>query len=275
MRERTEPERRDGAHPAGPRLALHPRMAFRRKCLAGVVAAMVVASAASGCEPPRPAAPSKPIETEIVVDAPLDPVWDATVEWFATRGLPIKNIDKTSGLLATEHVMPTSLVATVMHCNAPAPKPNGKVELVEHRTHFNVLLRAQGPRQTKVTVNAFFDCLANSYESVGLFGADVRLDSSVRQKCTSTGTLERSILSRVASIKPAPATESATAPSASAAPSATPPVAPAVSGCTTDAECRGGRVCREGACTTPACAKDVDCPAPQICEGGVCRAPTP
>lgn len=184
MRERTEPERRDGAHPAGPRLALHPRMAFRRRCL-------------TGCEPPRPVAPSKPIETEIVVDAPLDPVWDATVEWFATRGLPIKNIDKTSGLLATEHVMP------------------------------------------------------------------------------STGTLERSILSRVASIKPAPATESATAPSASAAPSATPPVAPAVSGCTTDAECRGGRVCREGACTTPACAKDVDCPAPQICEGGVCRAPTP
>lgn len=248
-------------------------MAFRRKCLSGLVAAVMVALVSSGCEPPIPSAPSKPIETEIVVDAPLDPVWDATVEWFATRGLPIKNIDKTSGLLATEHVMPTSLVATVMHCDAPPAKPNGKVELVEHRTHFNVLLRAQGPRQTKVTVNAFFDCLANSYENVGLFGAQVRLDSSVRQKCASTGTLERSILSRLEKVKPAPAAEVPVAPAA--APSATQPVAPAVSGCTTDTECRGGRVCRDGACTTPACAKDVDCPAPQICESGVCRAPTP
>ena len=229
--------------------------------------------ASLGCDRPTPAAPSKPIETEVVVEAPLDPVWDATVEWFATRGLPIKNIDKSSGLLATEHAMPTGQVATLMRCGTPGPKPNGRVEHVDHRTHFNVLLRAQGPRRTKVTVNAFFNCLVNTYENADLFGNQVRLASSVRQKCESTGALERSIMSRLTVVKPAPAAGGADAPAA--APSATPPTAPAMSACTTDTECRGGRVCRAGACTTPSCAKDVDCPAPQICESGVCQSPRP
>ncbi len=248
-------------------------MAFQGRCLTWLGVAAAGAMVSIGCEPPAPSTPSKPVETEVIVEAPLDSVWDATVEWFATRGLPIKNIDKTSGLLATEHVMPTDQVATVMSCGTPDPKPNGKVEHVDHRTHFNVLLRAQGPRQTKVTVNAFFDCVVNSYENVGLFGAQVRLDSSTRKKCGSTGTLERSILSRLEKVKPAPAAEGAVAPTA--APSATQPPAPGMSACTTDTECRGGRVCRAGTCTTPACAKDVDCPAPQICESGVCQAPKP
>lgn len=246
-------------------------MAFQARCLTWLGVAATGAMVWIGCEPPRPSAPSKPVESEIVVEAPLDAVWDATVEWFATRGLPIKNIDKTSGLLATEHTMPTAQAGTVMRCGTPGPTPNGKVEHAEHRTHFNVLLRAQGPRQTKVTVNAFFDCLVNTYENVGLFGAQVRLDSSVRHKCESTGTLERSILSRLEKVKSAPAAEGPAVPSA--APSATQPAAPSLSACTTDAECRGGRVCRAGTCTTPACVKDVDCPEPQICESGACHAP--
>ncbi|MBK6461198.1 MAG: hypothetical protein IPF92_09345 [Myxococcales bacterium] len=252
-------------------------MAFQGRCPTWLGVAAMGAMVWIGCEPPTPSAPRKPVETEIVVEAPLDAVWDATVEWFATRGLPIKNIDKTSGLLATEHVMPTAQAETVMSCGTPGPNPNGKVEHADHRTHFNVLLRAQGPRQTKVTVNAFFDCLVNTYENVGLFGGQVRLDSSVRHKCGSTGTLERSILSRLEKVKTSPATDAGAAPTAapSAEPSATPSATPSMSACTTDAECRGGRVCRAGTCTKPACAKDVDCPEPQICESGVCHAQKP
>jgi hypothetical protein len=258
-------------------------MAFQGLTWLGVaVTGAMVSMVWMGCEPPAPAAPRKPVETELLVEAPLDAVWDATVEWFATRGLPIKNIDKASGLLATEHTMPTTQAGTVMSCGTPGPKPNGKVEHVDHRTHFNVLLRAQGPRQTKVTVNAFFDCLVNTYENVDLFGAQVRLDSSVRHKCGSTGSLERSILSRLEKVKPAPGASGAEAPTLApsatqpaVAPSGAEPAAPAMSACTTDAECRGGRVCRAGVCTKAACAKDVDCPEPQICESGACHAPTP
>ena len=155
----------------------------------------------------------------------------------------------------------------------PGPTPSGKVEHLDHRTHFNVLLRAQGPQKTKVTVNAFFTCLVNTYENVDLFGTQQRLASSVRQKCPSTGALERSIMSRLADVKTATPTDAA--PATSAEPSATQPAVPGKGACATDAECRAGRVCRAGACTTPVCAKDVDCPAPQICEGGACQAPKP
>ena len=58
--------------------------------------------------------------------------------------------------------------------------------------------------------------------------------------------------------------------------------APAVAwACQSDSDCKGDRVCVDGACTAPlpmACQADVDCPNDQICEEGRCAgtaAPTP
>lgn len=197
----------------------HSDMAFQGRCPTWLGVAAMGAMVWIGCEPPTPSAPRKPVETEIV-EAPLDAVWDATVEWFATRGLPIKNIDKTSGLLATEHVMPTAQAETVMSCGTPGPKPNGKVEHADHRTHFNVLLRAQGPRQTKVTVNAFFDCLVNTYENVGLLRAGAPLLERAPQVRLHGYARAWPILSRLEKVKTSPATDAGG--SATAAPSAEP-----------------------------------------------------
>jgi len=54
----------------------------------------------------------------------------------------------------------------------------------------------------------------------------------------------------------------------------------ALADCTSDSDCRAGRVCHNGVCEYPACAKDVDCAGNQICERGSCVAssagePTP
>jgi hypothetical protein len=46
----------------------------------------------------------------------------------------------------------------------------------------------------------------------------------------------------------------------------------ALADCTSDSDCRAGRVCRSGTCEYPACAKDVDCAGNQICERGSCVA---
>ena len=45
--------------------------------------------------------------------------------------------------------------------------------------------------------------------------------------------------------------------------------------CTSNDECRGGRVCRGGVCVYPGCTKDIDCPPNQMCEKSACVAPRP
>lgn len=51
--------------------------------------------------------------------------------------------------------------------------------------------------------------------------------------------------------------------------------AAAGTGCTSNSECKRGRVCLEGKCTAPSggCAKDVDCPGDQVCVSAQCVEP--
>ena len=49
-------------------------------------------------------------------------------------------------------------------------------------------------------------------------------------------------------------------------------------GCEKDTDCKGERICVEGACVYPVesptgCSKDTDCPGDFICESGVCQQP--
>lgn len=54
------------------------------------------------------------------------------------------------------------------------------------------------------------------------------------------------------------------------------PATSTVAGCTADNQCKGDRVCIEGACTsppTPGCRTDMDCAGQAICEQGQCAQP--
>ncbi len=56
---------------------------------------------------------------------------------------------------------------------------------------------------------------------------------------------------------------------------ATPQLGWAAGGCSSNADCKGGRVCQSGACADPpkACDKDTDCPGEQICNARHCANP--
>ena len=214
------------------------------------------------------------VQKDAVVGAPLDAVWDAAVEWFATHNLPIKNIDKASGLITTERSMSVADASRYMGCGQSETTGEGKVELVDHTGTFNLVVRAEGDASTRVTVNAFFACKVNTYKYASILSTDLVLVSSERKDCPSTGQLEKEIFDALALVKSAAPVASPVEPSPSAAavPSAT--AAPALAGaCASDSDCRAGRVCRAGACATPSCSKDIDCPEPQVCEASVCTAP--
>lgn len=236
----------------------------------GLVAGWLCVGWSTGCGPPPAPVTAQPVEKEVVLSAPFEAVWSQAVEWFATHNIPIKNLDKDSGLIATEYALSMQDAGSVMLCPKSEAPAGGRVEQVDHRGNFNVIVRRHGPNETRVSVNAFFGCTANAYEYETIFSPDMRVTSRTRVDCPSTGALEARLLARLKKVPPS-------APVSAAPPTAAPaaPAAPAAAGCTEDAQCRGGRVCRDGACTAPTCAKDVDCAEPLLCVQGACVAPSP
>ncbi len=136
------------------------------------------------------------IEKERVITKPFDVVWQSAIVWFATHNTPIKNLDKSSGLISTEYSVPMGEARQYMSCQTSTSYYNGKIEYTNYTGNFNVILKKLSDNTTKVNVNVFFGCIENRYkEVIRLLGAnETVLESSTRINCSSNGSLERQIL---------------------------------------------------------------------------------
>ncbi|HKG91445.1 MAG TPA: hypothetical protein VKA84_06135 [Gemmatimonadaceae bacterium] len=55
----------------------------------------------AACVPPQPPAP--PVErSTTTVAASFGQTWDAVIDWFATKNIPIRNVERASGLIVAE-----------------------------------------------------------------------------------------------------------------------------------------------------------------------------
>ena len=64
-----------------------------------------VVLAVTGCGPSGPSPAPAPVErAPMLVRAPFDRTWDATLDRLAEHGLPVRMIDRTSGFIATNVV---------------------------------------------------------------------------------------------------------------------------------------------------------------------------
>lgn len=160
------------------------------------LALLVSVFVALGCTPPKHIVQraTYEVEKERVINKPFDAVWQSTVEWFATRNTPIKNIDKSSGLISTEYGLSVDEAAQYMDSGYGESNFQGKVEVVNHRGNFNVLIKKINETSTKVDINAFFNCTVNRYRYENLFSTNYVLESSIPTKCVSTGALEKELL---------------------------------------------------------------------------------
>ena len=147
------------------------------------------------------------IEKERVISKPFDAVWQTSIEWFATHNTPIKNLDKSSGLISTEYSVSIGDAVKYMQCGSGGSVVSGKggttvsgnVQLTNYTGNFNVLIKKLSDNSTKINVNVFFGCTENKYkEQLHLFMAnETILVSSTRINCTSTGALEKEILNYI------------------------------------------------------------------------------
>jgi hypothetical protein len=148
-----------------------------------------------GCAAPMRIQPvvTYTVEKERVINKSFDLVWQSAVEWFATHNTPIKNIDKSSGLITTEYSLSLSQARKCMDCGSGQSNFSGKVELVNHSGNFNILIKKIDENSTKISINVFFGCTINNYRYENVLSTNYVLVSSTRTDCVSTGQLEKEI----------------------------------------------------------------------------------
>jgi hypothetical protein len=111
-------------------------------------------------------------ENKVVFESSFDEVWSAIIETFAERNIPITNMEKVSGFIATEEMKFESEYAdcgtTYMGTKFGSGGVLGK---------FNVFVKELSPRKYNVTINA-------------LYRVDVSYRAPAYRNCESTGKLE-------------------------------------------------------------------------------------
>lgn len=121
---------------------------------------------------------SHDVKQDTTVAVPLDDAWRAVVRAFAERNWPIKTIDKTSGVIATDWIRVPEEYADCG--SAPLLRKDGT------RVVFNVLVLADGAARSSITVNTKF-------EQVRSIGGQVSVI-----ECSSTGQVEGKVHAYVA-----------------------------------------------------------------------------
>jgi hypothetical protein len=179
-----------------------------------VCACVLVAAAASAGAPPK----QHVVENAAQMDGDFEQTWAAVVEVLARHNWLIQNLEKGSGLIATDWIG-IPLQSPYVDCGTP-----GMMSVNGRTMRFNVLLRANGPR-TAMTVNV----AATQVQSN---------DSGVyRVDCTSTGRLERRLHKEVSRVLAAGTLSREGAPRAPAG--------------TAGGPCYGNQTCNAGLVCTP------------------------
>lgn len=143
------------------------------------VAIVVIAvSAALGCSYTRPASVA-PERSPMVVNAPVDQTWRAVIDHFADSNIPIRTIDRGSGLIATDDLLiqdPTEARLSWADCGSKVGEP-----VAAEKAVYNVRVRESGDTLSTVQITVRW-----SAPTV----RDAWTDQNVQPVCVTTGTWE-------------------------------------------------------------------------------------
>jgi len=98
-------------------------------------------------------------DTEIIA-APFEKVWDALVSTLSEQFIPIKTIDKGSGLIVTEFV---TFPRSQKPIDEIAVKPSGWLYIWTHiRYAFSIYVTKSGENTTRVKITSSVECYENN-----------------------------------------------------------------------------------------------------------------
>lgn len=125
--------------------------------------------------------------------APFEEVWQATVRVLAERNFPMKNIDKSSGLIATESL--TASIGSHIDCGLLSGMNLNPDEKVQPRGTgqgtFNLLVTKISEGETRVQINSRW---ASTYVERDLYG---RITTMHQMECIPTPHFEGEIFGAI------------------------------------------------------------------------------
>jgi hypothetical protein len=143
---------------------------MKNYCFILVVLSSTACAAAISPAPPSP-------RSAVPVSAPFAKTWDAVIDVFAAKNIPIKNMDRSSGFIATEEMNSGLKLVD----NKPQPYADcgtNAMKMYEGPTNANYNIRVKGDeRSSNVLVTVFWKQVTGSK-----YGKDVT--------CVSRGTWE-------------------------------------------------------------------------------------
>jgi hypothetical protein len=149
------------------------------------ISSIILSSCATNSyQPPR----ARIIETKFTINKNYDNTWQGLVNWFASHNSPIKNIDKSSGLITTEYNLSVQDQARYLDCGVLESGTLQSARFGESFGNFNILVAKIDDNSTKVTINCFFKTIINQYNLKGELIFTEKVD------CNSTGVLEKEII---------------------------------------------------------------------------------
>jgi len=129
-----------------------------------------------------------PVDNDIVnsqtIEVGYDVAWEKATEWFANSNVPIKNIAKDSGLIATEYRLRAN--SDQIDCGVAT----GMVVIANKTTNMNIFIKEKSPHSVSVSINVFGNAEAISMEGTAY-------ETRKRIECVSSGVLEREILGAI------------------------------------------------------------------------------
>lgn len=148
--------------------------------------AALASTALAGCAGPTLQPPSSAtMDRSETYSADFDQVWERAVDWFATNNIPIKNIEKDSGIIGSEYSLGSNY--SQVDCGAFDP---GDMHVLYDQVvvaNINVLVR-KGSNGTSVQPNVFGQgtfMLRDVWNGVP--------STMKAERCVSTGELENDL----------------------------------------------------------------------------------
>lgn len=116
--------------------------------------------------------------------------WQKVINYFASANLPIKVLDKSSGLISTEINASVNDVGPWMDCGVPA-KGMLEYQFENPTLTFNIVVQSLNSRKTNVTVNTFYKIWYVSYNYNNYQWVKV---GQQQITCNSTGRFETDLI---------------------------------------------------------------------------------
>lgn len=147
--------------------------------------AVLIITSCATYQPPK----TYDFEKERVISKPFDETWGEIIEWFASYGSPIKNMDKNSGFIATEFNLSVSNSEDYFDCGQAGANISTFQKFENPIGNFNILVKKIDDARTKIVVNTFFSVTVNYYQHINM-----KFEKSEKINCNSTGVLEKELL---------------------------------------------------------------------------------